>query len=310
MSDLENTFGEDFAEQVNQRVQEKRAEREKISDETKLAIADKAINEESFKGDGSDPMFEYTSEQGVTHDILLMQLADPRDGSVWGQVNELDSGAVSVPLDFVGEWIWSIFNDRDMAKKMDEGEWYIVVGNLTQWEPEDGPPQDQLSPVRGVMGLEEAKELASGSLEDQGFDESATDVEAETSDPSIMGESDTSEEEDESDDDSDVGGIFGKGEEEEPEDDDEEEIAPEIDATYSDVASVVETIAEEEPEVWEVTRDHDHFETFISAVMDNLGLESSDEDSFSEVADLAMDRVEEGPRKEDQEDEDEDNLFS
>lgn len=307
MADLEDTFGEDFAEHVQERIQERRAERERISDETKAAIADKAINEEAFKE--GDPMFDYTTDEGVTHDVLLMQLAEPREGSVWGQARQLDSGAVSVPLDYLGDWVWSIFNNEQMAKKMEEGKWYIVAGNLDTWEPDDGPPQDQLSPVRGVMSLEEAKELADGALEDSGFDESATETEDEEPEEEEVSEPEPEEEPEEGQ--TSVFGAAQSGDEDEEEKSEEEEEAsdePPVDVTISEVANVVEELGEEEEEVWEVTPDHEEFETFMIVVMDRLGLDPDDDEAMEYVAELALDRVEEGPAGDDDDDED-DSIF-
>lgn len=301
MSDLENTFGAEFATKVQEITQEKRAEREKISDETRQAIANLAINEDAFKGSG-EPMFEYTSENGITHNVLLMQLAEPREGNVWGQVNELSSGAISIPLDYLGQWVWSIFNDRDMARQMEEGEWYIVVGNLTTWEPEGREPQDQLSPVRGVISLEEAKALADQGMTDKGFGvEEDQTSESEEPDPepepepeqapaSFGSSSDSGSEEETS-----SGGMFGGGSQEEESEPEPEPIA----TTQSEVNNVVETLADQEEEVWDVTEDHSEYDVFISVVMDHLGLDSDDQMARDQVADMAMDRVYEGPKTED-----------
>lgn len=308
MSDLEDTFGADFADHVQERVQQRRAERERISDETKKAIANLAINEDAFKG--GDPMFEYTTEEGVTHNVLLMQLAQPRDGSVWSMVNPLDSGGVSVPLDYLGEWLWSIFNDPDMAKTMEEGEWYIVVGNLSQWEPDDGPARDQIAPVRGIIGLEEAKQLADASMDEEGLggasesEEEQPESDEEAKEEALGG---SDEEEDEEEDEEPSKGIFGGGGDEDEEPEEEEDDTP-IDTTYGEVASVVEELADEEEEVWEVHEDHAEYETFILVVCDKLGLDATDEKVKKAVGEMALDRVDEGPR-DDGEDDETDSLF-
>lgn len=305
MADLEDTFGQEFARHVEQKTQERRQEREKIGDESRRAIADLAINQGGFHE--GEPTFEYTSENGITHNVLLMKLAEPREGSVWQMARKLESGAVSVPLEYLGEWVWSIFNDPEEAKKMEEGEWYIVVGNLGQYEPEDGgPPRDQLTPVRGVISLEEAKSMADSSMEDEGFDESAAEEpegtpepEPEPEDtptPSFGGDAEDEEEEDEGA----KGGLFGSSpskEEEEPEEE------PAIDTTYSEVANVVEDLADEEPEVWEVTTDHPDFDTFLTVVLDKLGLDPEDETNRKQVTEMALDRVNEGPKEQEQEEE-------
>lgn len=303
MTDLEDTFGPEFADHVEQRTQERRQEREKLTDETKAAIANKAINEGAFHE--GDPMFEYTSENGITHNVLLMQLAEPREGSVWNMARELGSGAISVPLEYLGQWIWSIFNDVEEAKKLEHDKWYIVAGNLDTWEPDDGDPQDQLSPVRGIMSLEEAKELADAAMDEDGFGEPEEEAEEEASSP--FGASDEEEEdEDEEEEDTGSSGIFGSSDDEEEEDEEDEEVA--IDATASEVYNVVEELASEEPEVWDVTPDHDDWDTFMLVVCDKLGLDPEDPTVQAQVGEMTMDRVDEGP-KEEETNEAEDALF-
>lgn len=286
MGELEDTFGAEFAEKVQQRTQERRAEREKISEETARTISHLVINEEQF-GEG-DPMFTYSTDEGVQHDVLLMQLGDPASGSIWSQVRELESGAVSVPLDYLGQWVWSIFNDPSMARQMEEDQYYIVVGRLDEWEREDGTTQDQMAPVRGVIGLEQAKELASEALEAQGFAGETEEVEPEP------------EEEE-------VGGILASGsdsEEEEPEE-------PSLPVTYSDVANVVEHLGEEEEEVWEVTEDHEELDTLLTVVCGRLdGVDYEDEDHRREIKEMSLDRISEGPPEEETTEEtEEDRLF-
>lgn len=309
MADLEDTFGKDFAEHVEQRTQERRQERQKLSDEAKKQIANKAINEGAFHE--GDPQFEYVSENGITHNVLLMKLAEPREGSVWNMANRMDSGAISVPLDYLGQWIWSIFNDEEEARKLEEGEWYIVAGNLDTWEPDNGDPQDQFSPVRGVMSLDEARELADDAMEEGGFGSSDEDTDDAVPDSALGGEEEEQEEEDEDEDDSSSskGGLFGSSEDDDDEEEEqEEEDEVTIDATASEVYNVVEELADEEPEVWDVTPDHDDWDTFILVVCDKLGLDPEDENVQSQVGEMAMDRVSEGPREQDTSDED-DSLF-
>lgn len=298
MGQLEDTFGEEFANHVQQRTQERRAERERLSDETKRKIAHLVINEGKF-GEG-DPMFSYTSEEGVQHDVLLMELADPASGSVWSQVNELESGAISLPLEYLGQWVWSIFNDPSMAKQMEEDEYYVVAGRLDEWERDDGTTQDQFSPVRGVIGLEEAKKLAAEALEEEGFTSPEVDTPPEP--PSEPEEEPEEEEED-------TGGLFGgspSAAEEEEEDEDEAETVP---ATYSDVANVVEELGEEEPEVWDVTAEHSELDTLLLVVCDRLdGVDYENEAHLEKVKEIVLDRVGEGPPSEEEETET-DRLF-
>lgn len=304
MADLEDTFGEDFAEGIEQTIQERRQERQQVSEETKREIANLAINE--GKMHHGDPMFEYSTEEGITHDVLLMQLADPREGTVWNQVNQFENGGFSIPLDYLGEWIYSIFNDESMAKKMEEGEWYVVIGNLDTWEPDEGDPQDQLSPVRGVMSLEETKKFASEYMDDEGFGSEEESTETETED--------TTDEDTSSSDDA-KGSVFGGGEEDSSDEDEEKEAqsesdnTPAIDASVNEVHNIVEDLAEEEEEVWDVTAGHDELDTFVMVICDRLDLDYDNDEVKKEVAEIALDRVDEGPAEEEEEEDDEEEAL-
>lgn len=316
MSDLADTFGAEFAEDVKETIAQKRAEREKIPEEVMNRICHLAVNEDKFKEGGSEPQFTYTSDSGTTHNVLLVQVPDPQNGSVWEQVRKLDSGAVSMPLEYMGEWIWSIFNDESMAKTLDPGEWYIAAGNLSTWEPEDGSGErDQFSPVRGIIHHEQAKEIADQVLEEEGFSTSDDEGQEE---PEFADEGD-----DEDTDDDDGSSSFSSGDDDSSSssgasgglgalagDDGEEEEEDEKDLpSYSEVAEVVEALAEEEPEVWEATPDNEHFETLIQVICDEGDWDFDDEDVRSEVIDITLDRVEEGPSDEEEEDEEEEKMF-
>lgn len=297
---LEDTFGADFADRIEQKIQKRREEREEVSEETKAAISHQIMNEGKFE-DG-DPMFQYATEEGITHDVLLMKLAEPNEGTVWNQVNQFDNGGFSLPLDYLGEWYWSIFNDESMAKKMDEGVYYIVIGNIDTWEPDEGDPQEQLSPVRGVIDLDEAKEYADKWLDEEGFGGEEGD------DLSEFG--DDEEEEEEEEDESDApttSELFSEDGEEEEEEDGE----PELDLSKGDVENVVEDLADQEPEVWEATPDDDAWDdAFRPAVADRLGLDPSGK-AADEAMDIAWERIqhEQDSNEEGGEDSQEESLF-
>lgn len=316
MGDLEDTFGSEFANSVKERIQEKRAEREKVPEEVMAHICHLAVNEDKFKDGGSEPQFTFTSDSGTTHNVLLVQVPDPQNGSVWEQVRRLDSGAVSMPLEYMGEWIWSIFNDEEMAKTLEPGDWYIAAGNLSTWEPEDGSGErDQFSPVRGIIHHAKAKGIADEYLDGEGY---SSGEEEEEEDPTFA--DDDGEEEEEEDDD---GSAFGGEDDDEDDssssggglgalaggDDDEEEEDDKDLPGYSEVTGVVEDLAEEEPEVWEATPDNEHFETLIQVICDEGDWDFDDEDVRGEVIDITLERVEEGPDGGEEEDEEEEKMF-
>lgn len=299
MTGLEDTFGPDFAEQVQERIKERRAERQKVGEDVKRKVAHLAVNEGMFE-DG-DPIFSYTSDSGMTHDVMLVKFAEPNDGTVWNQVRELESGAVSAPLDYLGAWVWSIFNDKDVLKDMDEGEWYIAIGNLDQWEDDSGDKHDQMSPVRGILTLEDAKTFANEALEDEGFDESAVSESVSDTETQTSGESeetpDVSSDDEEEDDSS--GGMFGGS----SSDDDDDDKFP----SQSEVDDVVESLAEDEPDMWDLEEVKAEKDTVMMVVGDRLEVDWNNDDEVGEdMWEKVIDRVE---REQDDEDDDEDALF-
>jgi len=308
MTDLADAFGEEFAESVEEEVKKRRTERNKLTDESRRMISHLAINEGRMEG--GDPRFTYKTEEGITHTVMLMQLPNPREGSAWNYVNELDSGAISMPLEYLGEWISCLFNDKDEARKLEEDEYYLVAGQADTWTNDQGEENEQLSPVRGVISLDEAKKLADKQMEQEGFG-SASDEEEDDEEELV----DTSDEEEEveqepedDEDDDDSGGLFSSGGgDDDEEEEDEEEDEPALDATRGEVEAVVEDLAEQEPEVWDVHEDHPELETLMKVVFDRLGLDPSDEDVVEEATDIVLSRVEE--EREDDEDDEEEGLF-
>lgn len=290
MSDLENVFGEEFAENYQQEIARRREERQSVDEEIKQEVANLAINEGKFK-DG-EPQFSVTTESDVTHDVLLVQLPQIEGKSVFSYVNELDTGAVTCPLDYMGEWMSCLFNDPDDLKNMEEGEHYIIIGNLSQWENDKGELQDQVSPVRGVLSLQEAKEMADQTLGDE-VNESSSDEEE--SEEESMDFSDGDEEEEEDDDE---GGLDSFSL------DDDEDEEDEYDVDYDDVAGVVETLAGKEEAVWDLEEGDDRLDKVTKITVKQLEL---DEDAFDTVQKLALKRIEE--ESEDDEDDEESKMF-
>lgn len=300
---LEDTFGSEFAEQVQKEVQQKRHERNSLTEKVAREVSALAVNERKFES--GDPMFTFTSDGGVTHEVLLVQLPDMENGSVWNQVNELDSGAISLPLDYMGEWIWSIFNDREEAKKMEEGNWYIAVGNLDEWVPDEGAnagePQDQFSPVRGIITMDEAKSYADEEMGEG--DEVSSSTGSVTGD--TIQQEDESDDEDEEDDTPSFGSSSSGDDEDNEEPDDDE---PAIEATYSDVAGTVEALAESEPEVWEANPDHEDWDNLVYAVCRQVEEDPEKSDVWDEVTGIIAETIEE--HNEEEEEDDDDSIFS
>lgn len=283
MDDLIDTYGEEFVNGLKQTISEKQAEREQVSDRAKIGIADKAINEQAF-GSG-DPMFQYTDEEtGITHDVLLMETPDPESKTFYSMMNELDSGAVTAPLLYLGQFYSSLFNDPDLAKSLEPGNWYIIIGELSQWTDDQDKTHDQVSPVRGVMTNQGAKELADKELEESDINEPEPEPADEVNEPEEMA-SDPEE-----------SPFMSSGDDDEEEDDD-------FPATQESVDSLVERFAEQHGDVvWELEEGDDNFGDLVEAIVANHEeLDRSNDDHLEQTSPMVLDRI----GRENEEDDDE-----
>lgn len=301
--DLESTFGKEFAEEYEEQVQQRRREREEVDDKSLIAIADKAINQSAFKGD-KEPHFMFTTDSGIDHDVLLMSLPDPDNEPIWNRVNKLDSGAVTCPLDYMGQWMSCLFNNPDHLRKLEPGDYGIIVGKMDTWEDEESEKvYDQVSPVRGVITLEEAEELAKKSLDDSDINESEQEEIPETTE-----DEDEDEEEEE---DTSSSSIFSSS------DDDEEEEEQSIDTPdYSDVANEVEELAVNDEQVWEIDEGDERLDVLAAVVASRLDLirdrddvDSLDDEILDSIRKDCLERIEEEVEGDKEEDDEEDQLF-
>lgn len=290
MNDLENVFGEEFADEYRQEIAKRREERVKVDEDVKMEASHKAINDGKFKE--GDPQFSITTESDITHDVLLMQLPDIEGKSIFGFTNELDTGAITCPLDYMGEWMSCLFNDADDLREMEEGEHYIVIGQLDQWENDQGEMNDQVSPVRGVLSLQEAKEMADKFLDGE-VNESGSSVE------DVMGEDESESRDSEADEkDDELSGFLSEGDEEEDEDEEE------YDVPYDAVANIVEIYGEKEEAVWDLEEGDDRLDKLTKLTINQLDL---DEDTFDEVKEHALTRIDD--ENEEEESSEEDKMF-
>jgi len=303
--ELENTFGSDFASGVEEKIRQRQREREKVSEEDRAEIAHLAINENKFKDE--EPTFTFKSDSAVTHDVLLMQVPNPNNKHAFTMVNELDSGAVTMPLNYLGEFMSCLFNDQDELKKLDEGDWAIVIGQMDQWEDDKGKLHDQVSPVRGVITLDEAREYADGHLSgdgtsdpDSGTDDSSSEDDSGEDMPDFATSDDGDEEEEEEEDDG-SGSFLGGGDDE---DEEEEDDTPDVE--YDEVAPVVETLSQKDDAVWELEEGDDRLDKLTQIITKQLELEETEE-VFEAVQSHALDRIAE--EQEDEEDEEEEDAL-
>jgi len=303
MGSLEDTFGEDFVKNYQQKIAERREQRNSVRDKDKLEIANLAVNEGKLQGD--EPHFTYTTEDGIVHDVLLMQLPNPDSKHIFTYTNDLDSGAVTCPLSYLGEWMSCLFNDPDELKAMEPGENYVLIGNMDTWTNDKGEENDQLSPVRGVMTLDETKKLADQYLGDSSINEPEQEEPDEDMPEFAGGDSD---EEEESDDSDDGEGLFGDmdGDDGEDEEDDSS-------YTVDTIRDNVDALGSEEPAVWEVEEGDPRLDKLaeVVATRDDQFDASDDNDVETvkqEVLLYIREQNEEG-EDEEEEDDDEDALF-
>jgi len=304
MTSLEDTFGEEFAQNFEQEIERRRRQRQEVSDEVKDDIATHILQSDSWSPE--EPMEQYTTESGVTHDILLMEVPDMQDSgkSIWNYRNELDSGGVTLPLDYMGEWMSCLFNDGDSVRELTAGEQYLIIGQLDQWEDDSGDMNDQVSPVRGVMTLEElnnrAQEKISGSVNETS-DGPDTDGINEVEDP----EPEEAEEDKEDSNGSGFASMSG----------DEDGDADEFDGVdYETVTEHIEQIAEHKEEVWELEYGDDELHDVAVHIMNEEGYEEYDEDVGEKIQQDANEYIQDQTEEEGEDDDsafggDEDSIF-
>ena len=296
---LANTFGEDFAENYQKKVQQRRESRNKLSAEDKAIVADKAVNQGAL--DDGDPMFDYTDTNGVVHRVMLMEFPDLENGTVYSYANELSTGAVSIPFDYLGEWVSCLFNEgKEAVAEFEEGDMYLMVGQHGTWENDSGEENEQLSPVTAAMTLEEVNELANRSLEEEGFEESSStpsdddvvddsDVEeiAEEGDDSSDDDTPTIGDSDDEEEDDDDGGFLGGDDDDEDED---ESGSSEYEGFDPDeIKEKVESLATKDERVWDAERDSAWSEKIANVIVNG-----TDYDDAEKVEELAMTYIVDG----------------
>lgn len=324
---LANTFGEDFAENYQKKVQQRQQSRNQLSDEDKAIVADKAVNQGAL--DDGDPMFDYTDTNGVAHRVMLMQFPDLENGTVYSYANELSTGAVSIPFDYLGDWVSCLFNGgKEAVAEFEEGDMYLMVGQHGTWENDSGEENDQLSPVTAAMTLDEVNQLADKGLEAQGFsseseEDTSGPVEEEvvedTAEEDLSAMEDEAEEameaEEEDEDDDDDDGFLGGGD-----DDDEEEEDTEGEYEGFDPEQIkdsVESLATKDERVWDAERDSAWSEKIANVIVN--GTEYEDAEKVEELAMtyivdgedalFALFEDEEEEASDDSDDDDEDELL-
>ena len=289
---LANTFGEDFAENYQKKVQQRQQSRNQLSDEDKAIVADKAVNQGAL--DDGDPMFDYTDTNGVAHRVMLMQFPDLENGTVYSYANELSTGAVSIPFDYLGDWVSCLFNGgKEAVAEFEEGDMYLMVGQHGTWENDSGEENDQLSPVTAAMTLDEVNQLADKGLEAQGFSSESEedtsepveeDVVEDTAEEDLSAMEDEAEEvmeaEEEDEDGDDDDGFLGGGDDD---DEEEEDTAGEYEGFDPEqIKDSVESLATKDERVWDAERDSAWSEKIANVIVN--GTEYEDAEKVEELA--------------------------
>lgn len=318
MTDLEDVFGEDFAQHVQERTAERRQERNRLTEKQMAEVASLAINEGKFEE--GDPQFTYTTENGITHNVMLVQVPDPDNGEVWEHLSEPWDGAARLPLEYLGQWYWSTFPDKKDVAKLSQGDHAIVAGGIEESEGDNGEKYYSIYPVRGILTLDEAQEYAQSGDIDEEFGDDDTEEEESEPEPEPEPEETTTEDSGDTDDDDGLdfsgdsddggsGGLDGLVGDEEEEDDEEEagEEDEEPPVPYDEVAGLVEQMADkqdpdEEPQVYEIEEGSEHHKRLTEVVCENLELNNEEG-----AAKVIMDVIDE--HRDDDEDEDETNKL-
>jgi len=302
MDQLSQAFGEDFVEDFQQERAKRAQQRNAVPEEELKMIADKIINQDAFEG--GEPMFNYTSETGVTNHVLLMQLPEPSgEKDIWGYVNKLSSGAVTCPMDWMGEWWSCLFNNPDDLQKLESGDFAVIIGKLDKWENDAGEVNDQISPVRGLLTLEEVKSYADGELDDAGFvDDTEPEPEPE---PEVEEEPEEDEQEEsteDSDSDDSSGPLFGGDDDEDDEEDDRGE---QTSVPRDRVSTELNKLGAQHEEVWEAVGNEDRLKKLAKII--NQELDDYDPDDPQELVDCIESLINE--HNDDDEEDEEERLF-
>lgn len=273
MGELGDVLGEEFEEQYESKVQERRQKAQRVTSDTMKKIAHLAINEGGFKGE--QPRFTY-DEGEVQHDVLLMQAPE---NDLQKFRHKLGDSAVSLGMFHLDKLFSCAFNEGlvELVDKIGEGEYYLVVGRYQQkTEVKDGEERtyNNISPVRGITPISKAKELAEQYEEEMG----GTSVEEQAQEQTASdGESDGSISLDDSD--------------------DEDEVQK------SDITRVFQAVADGSPEVLKqvASGNSDALSKLTNVVNDNT---SGGEVSMERVADVFEEEVDEIEGRHEEEEDD------
>jgi len=278
MGELGDVLGDDFEEQYESKVQQRRQKAQRVTSDTMMKIAHLAINEGGFKGE--EPRFTY-DEGDIQHDVLLMQ-APEKDIQKFR--HQLGDSAVSLGMFHLDKLFSCAFNEGlvELVDKIEEGKYYLVVGRYQQkTEMKDGEERtyNNMSPVRGIAPISKAKEMA------QQYDDemAGTSVEEQAEEQSS----------DSSSDDSSSGGVSINSS------DDDSEV------DRSDIVRVFQAVADGSSEVLRevAAGNSDALSKLTNVVNDNV---SGDEVSIERVADIFEEEVDEIDGRHEEEEEEED----
>jgi hypothetical protein len=286
MGKLGDILGDDFEEEYENKRREVEEQRRKVSQETMMEICFEAVEGGGF--DGEEPRFTFDAGE-VDHDVVLME--SPQNDLHKFRHEFEQSGGVSLGMFHMGD-LWSCVFNEDMVAmvdKIEEDEYYVVVGryqeNIQDAGTEDEEKYINISPVRGIVPLEVAKEYA------EKYDSAMSG-----SDKQSQAEQQNKDEESSDDeDDVDVGDLGGDG--------GDGGDGGEVDSDK--VIKVFHTIGDEAPQVLKETAagDNDAISKLVKVTNKNLDGDADKE----RILDIFEDEVEEiEGRGEDEEEEDDD----
>lgn len=281
MGKLGDILGDDFEEEYENKRREVEEQRRKVSQETMMEICYEAIEGGGF--DGEEPRFTFDAGE-VDHDVVLME--SPQNDLHKFRHEFEQSGGVSLGMFHMGD-LWSCVFNEDMVAmvdKIEEDEYYVVVGqykeNIQNAGTEDEEKYINISPVRGIVPLEVAKNYADK------FDSAMSGSDKQSQAEQQNQESSS----DDSDDDVDVGGL--------------DEDSGEVDRDK--IIKVFHAIGDDAPQVLKDTASGD--ETAIDKLVKVTNQNLDSEADRERILDIFEEEVEEIEGRGEEEEEDDDDL--
>jgi len=160
MGELGDILGEDFEEEYNSTREQRREQARRVDTETMMEICYEAIEGGGFEGD--EPRFRFDAGE-IDHDVLLMESPN-KDLQKFR--HDLGENAMSMGMFHLDQLFSCAFNEEmlDVLDKIQQETFYVVAGRYEEKTEVEGGGNKKtyynISPVRGILPLDKAKEYA------------------------------------------------------------------------------------------------------------------------------------------------------